>query len=150
MTGRTAVSRRVAVGAALALTAGLGWVGTGAASAATPPLVNCASSGLLGFAPGLTMVATNNTAKISGTLTSCTGKGGVKSGTFTGSVPIGSQSCLSVLSPARALGTGTMTVKFKPSAKGNVTINGTFKMSVCSAQKCQLETQEISVTVTAK
>ncbi len=49
--------------------------------------------------------------------------------------------------PAKA---GTMTVKFKPSAKGNVTINGTFKMSVCSAQNCQLETQEISVTVTAK
>lgn len=50
-------------------------------------------------------------------------------------------------SPPKA---GTMTVKFKPSAKGNVTINATFKMSVCSAQNCQLETQEISAPVTVK
>ncbi|MGH7281876.1 MAG: hypothetical protein ACRELY_10160 [Polyangiaceae bacterium] len=45
---------------------------------------------------------------------------------------------------------GTMTVKFKPAGRGTVTINGTFKMSVCSAQNCQLETQEISAAVTAK
>ncbi len=45
---------------------------------------------------------------------------------------------------------GTMTIKFKPSAKGQATITGTFKMSVCSAQNCQLETQEISTTVTVK
>ena len=45
---------------------------------------------------------------------------------------------------------GTMTVKFKPSAKGNVTINTTFKMSVCSAQNCQLETQEIAAAVLVK
>jgi len=42
---------------------------------------------------------------------------------------------------------GTMTVKFKPAAKGSSTISGTFKLSVCSAQNCQLETQEISATV---
>jgi hypothetical protein len=41
----------------------------------------------------------------------------------------------------------TMTVKFKPAAKGTATIKGTFKMSVCSAQNCQLETQDISVDV---
>ena len=50
-------------------------------------------------------------------------------------------------SPPKA---GTMTVKFKPGAKGNVTINGTFKMSVCSAQNCQLETQEVSAPVVVK
>ena len=50
-------------------------------------------------------------------------------------------------SPPKA---GTMTVKFKPAAKGNVTINGTFKMSVCSAQNCQLETQEVSAVVLVK
>jgi hypothetical protein len=41
----------------------------------------------------------------------------------------------------------TMTVKFKPAAKGMSTVKGTFKMSVCSAQNCQLETQDISVDV---
>lgn len=44
----------------------------------------------------------------------------------------------------------TMTIKFKPNAKGQATITGTFKMSVCSAQNCQLETQEISAAVTVK
>ena len=41
----------------------------------------------------------------------------------------------------------TMTIKFKPAAKGTSTVKGTFKMSVCSAQNCQLETQDISVDV---
>ncbi len=44
----------------------------------------------------------------------------------------------------------TMTLKFKPAAKGMSTIKGTFKMSVCSAQNCQLETQDISVDVPVK
>lgn len=113
------------MGATLALTAGLGWVGSGAASAATPaPQATCTLSGQIGFAPGLTMVATNTTAKLSGTLSNCTGKGGVKSGTLTGSVPIGSQTCLSVLSPPRNLGTGTMTIKWKGGTKsiGKVTL----------------------------
>ena len=44
----------------------------------------------------------------------------------------------------------TMTVKFKPAAKGTVTIAGTYKMSVCSAQNCQLEAQDVSVPVTVK
>ncbi len=44
----------------------------------------------------------------------------------------------------------TMTIKFKPAAKGTVTIAGTYKMSVCSSQNCQLETQELSVTVPVK
>ena len=44
----------------------------------------------------------------------------------------------------------TMTIKFKPAAKGTVNIGGTYKMSVCSAQNCQLEAQELSVPVTVK
>lgn len=46
--------------------------------------------------------------------------------------------------------TATMTIKFKPAKAGSVTLNGTYKMSVCSAQNCQLETQELSVAVAAK
>jgi hypothetical protein len=41
----------------------------------------------------------------------------------------------------------TMTIKFKPAAKGQSTIKGLFKMSVCSAQNCQLETQDLSIDV---
>ena len=44
----------------------------------------------------------------------------------------------------------TMTVKFKPAKAGSVTLSGTYKMSVCSAANCQLETQELSIAVTAK
>ena len=44
---------------------------------------------------------------------------------------------------------GTMTVRFKPTAaKGKVV--GTYKMSVCSEQNCQLEVQEIVVDIDAK
>lgn len=43
----------------------------------------------------------------------------------------------------------TLTVKFKPTApKGKIV--GTFKMSVCSEQNCQLEQQEVSVDVEGK
>ncbi|MDB4993441.1 MAG: hypothetical protein JWM74_873, partial [Myxococcaceae bacterium] len=44
----------------------------------------------------------------------------------------------------------TMTVKYSADKAGNVTINGTYKMSVCSKDSCQLETQELSVTVAVK
>ncbi len=42
---------------------------------------------------------------------------------------------------------GTMTVRFKPSSRGNVTIAGVFKLSVCSAQNCQLDQANVSVPV---
>ncbi|HEY2366338.1 MAG TPA: hypothetical protein VGH87_08135 [Polyangiaceae bacterium] len=45
---------------------------------------------------------------------------------------------------------GTMTVKFKSANKGAVTIAGVFKLSVCSAQNCQLETANVSVPVTVR
>jgi hypothetical protein len=44
----------------------------------------------------------------------------------------------------------TMTIRFKPAAKGMTTIKGTLKMSVCSAQNCQLETQDVVVDVLVK
>ncbi len=44
----------------------------------------------------------------------------------------------------------TMTVKYAADKAGNVTINGTYKMSVCSKDSCQLETQELSTTVAVK
>jgi hypothetical protein len=46
--------------------------------------------------------------------------------------------------------TATMIVKFKPGQKGAVTIGGTFKLSVCSTQNCQLEQQDVAVNVTVK
>ena len=112
MTRHTSATRRIAVGATLALTAGLGLVGTGTASAATPQ-ASCAASGSMGFTPNLTMVATSTTVSLSGTLSACKGKSGVKSGTLKGTIPIGQQTCLSVIFPPRTLGTGTMTIKWK-------------------------------------
>lgn len=46
--------------------------------------------------------------------------------------------------------TGTMTVRFRPTAAGSKTIGGVFKLSVCSEQSCQLEQQQVSTTVLVK
>jgi hypothetical protein len=46
--------------------------------------------------------------------------------------------------------TATMTVKFKPSAKGNVTIGGKYKICVCSEQNCQPTTIDVSIPVVVK
>ncbi len=43
---------------------------------------------------------------------------------------------------------GTMTVRFKPTNKGALSIAGVFKLSVCSAQNCQLEQTNVTVPVT--
>ncbi len=43
---------------------------------------------------------------------------------------------------------GTMTLKFKSANKGAVSISGVFKLSVCSAQNCQMETANVTVPVT--
>jgi hypothetical protein len=45
---------------------------------------------------------------------------------------------------------GVMTVKFTPKAKGNVTIDGTFKLSVCSDANCRIDSTSPSVTVAVK
>ncbi len=42
---------------------------------------------------------------------------------------------------------GTMTLKFKAARAGSVTIAGQFKLSVCSAANCMLETANVSVPV---
>jgi hypothetical protein len=43
--------------------------------------------------------------------------------------------------------TGAMDVAFRGNEKGDKPISGTFKLSVCSAQACQLEQQAVSTTV---
>ena len=43
--------------------------------------------------------------------------------------------------------TGTMTVRLKPSAAGTANVTGTYKMSVCSAEQCQIESQAVSLAV---
>jgi len=44
----------------------------------------------------------------------------------------------------------TMNVRFKAAKAGSSTITGQYKMSVCSAQNCQLETQEMALNVAVK
>ena len=41
----------------------------------------------------------------------------------------------------------TMTVRFKPTAAGEARVTGTYKMSVCSAENCQVETQAVQLAV---
>ena len=42
---------------------------------------------------------------------------------------------------------GTLTVRFTPKAKGETKVAGTFKLSVCSAENCQIEAQPIALAV---
>lgn len=41
----------------------------------------------------------------------------------------------------------TMTVRFKPTAPGDAKVSGTYKMSVCSADQCQIEQQAVALAV---
>ena len=41
----------------------------------------------------------------------------------------------------------TMTVRFKPSSAGEARVTGTYKMSVCSAENCQVESQAVTLAV---
>lgn len=41
----------------------------------------------------------------------------------------------------------TMTVRFKPAAAGSAKVSGTYKMSVCSAENCQIEQQAVTLDV---
>jgi len=45
---------------------------------------------------------------------------------------------------------GVMTVTFQSTDKGSKSISGNFKLSVCSAQNCQLEQQTITVPVAVR
>ena len=41
----------------------------------------------------------------------------------------------------------TLTVRFKPTASGEARVSGTYKMSVCSAENCQIEQQAVNLAV---
>jgi len=41
----------------------------------------------------------------------------------------------------------TLTVRFKPTAAGEAKVSGTYKMSVCSAENCQIEQQAVTLAV---
>ena len=43
--------------------------------------------------------------------------------------------------------TATMTVRFKPTAAGEAKVSGVYKLSVCSASQCQIETQAVALSV---
>ncbi|MDB4944198.1 MAG: hypothetical protein JWP97_3732, partial [Labilithrix sp.] len=43
--------------------------------------------------------------------------------------------------------TGTMTVRFKAAKAGEAKVAGTYKMSVCSADQCQIEAQAVALSV---
>jgi len=43
--------------------------------------------------------------------------------------------------------TGTMTIRFKPSTPGAITIAGTYKFSVCSADQCQIEQEKLELPI---
>jgi hypothetical protein len=45
---------------------------------------------------------------------------------------------------------GAMAVAFRAADKGSKTVGGTFKLSVCSAQTCQLEQQQVQATVAVR
>jgi hypothetical protein len=42
---------------------------------------------------------------------------------------------------------GTMTVTFRPSAQGEARLAGTFKLSVCNDDTCEIETPKIEIAV---
>lgn len=44
----------------------------------------------------------------------------------------------------------TLTVKFKPARAGTFKLAGVYKLSVCSAQNCQLESQALALDVAVK
>jgi hypothetical protein len=41
----------------------------------------------------------------------------------------------------------TLTVRFKAKQAGDATVAGTYKLSVCSAENCQIEQQAVTLTV---
>ncbi|MCW5817938.1 MAG: hypothetical protein KIT84_43465 [Labilithrix sp.] len=45
--------------------------------------------------------------------------------------------------------TATMTVRFKPAAAGKTKVAGTYKMSVCSADQCQIEEPSLELVIPA-
>jgi hypothetical protein len=42
---------------------------------------------------------------------------------------------------------GTMTIKFRPTAPGTAKLVGTFKLSVCSAETCEIESPKVELAI---
>lgn len=126
------------MGTTLALTAGLGWLGTGAASAATPSVSCQTAKASLKFTPGLTSTAASQQESLAGTLAGCTGKAKIKSGSISGSLSSpGAIRCANLLGGPVGSGTevlhykgGTsstvhVTISVPTGSSGNFSINGT-------------------------
>ena len=114
------MNQRIAVAVtAAAVGVGMTFVGVGTASAATAPLASCKASGTSTTTPGLTFTSAAHTTKLSGKLANCTGSGGVKSGTFSGSLK-GTGSCTSLASKGSVVGKGTVTLKWNTSKTSTV------------------------------
>ncbi len=123
------------------LVPGVALVASSPAGAA--PLVTCAKpSGFVTFAPGLTMKPTIQTTKFNLPVKGCTGKGGVKSGTSTGSTKGKTKdTCLTfggASSPKTTvnikwntgkISTAALATKVVPGAKGVITATVSGKIS---------------------
>jgi hypothetical protein len=119
------MKQRMAVAiTAVAVAVGTVFIGVGTASAATPDAA-CKASGTSTITPGLQLgPAVPQTTKLNGKLTNCTGKGGVKSGTFAGTVK-GSGSCTTLIKPGTVVGKGTQTIKWNTGKTSTASITVT-------------------------
>lgn len=108
------MKHRIAVGiTAVAVAAGTTFIGIGNASAAAKPTAACKASGNSTTTPGLTGANANHTTKITGKLSGCTGSGGVKSASFSGSAKSPKPSgCGSLAAKGSVVGKGTETIKW--------------------------------------
>jgi hypothetical protein len=134
MTRRIATTRRVALGTALVLTAGVGWLGTGAASAAAPSVSCQTTPAAAKFKPGLSSRAAKQKVTLSGNLVNCTGKTKITGGTITGTLKSPRAiKCSNLLSGKVASGTEVLHYNDKTSSTVRVTIkvtsNGHFTMN---------------------
>jgi hypothetical protein len=131
------MKHRIAVGmTTVAVAAGMTFIGVGSASAAAKPSAACKASGSSTIKPGLTGTAQNQTSTLSGKLTNCTGSGGVKSGSFKGTLHAKNVNCGSLSKPNASFGSGTMNVTWntKKTSTATVTVKtaspvGTFKLT---------------------
>jgi hypothetical protein len=130
------MKQRMAVAiTAVAVAVGTAFVGVGTASAATPS-AKCAAKGTSTIKPGLTSTPTNQTSTLSGTLSGCTGSGGVKSGKFKGTLHAKQVNCTSLSKAGASFGNGTMTITWNTAKTSTATVSvktgspvGTFNLS---------------------
>jgi hypothetical protein len=130
------MKQRMAVAiTAVAVAVGTAFIGVGTASAATPS-AKCTAKGTSTIKPGLTPTPTNQTSTLTGSLSACTGSGGVKSGSFKGTLHATGASCSSLSKAGASFGKGTMTITWntKKTSTANVSVKtgspvGTFLLS---------------------